>query len=88
MMDGCEPYNDVPDNDRLAQLGDLRQRVGKCRPFTADLKSWLFYDAAAGANAEADLYSLIETRKTNTVEPYSYRLLRKWRFTRDSFPGG
>ena len=35
-------------------------------------KSWLFADTVAGAQASANLYSLIETAKANGVEPYGY----------------
>ncbi len=42
------------------------------RPFTVGRKNWLFYDTVAGANAAANLYSLIETCKAKSVEPYSY----------------
>ena len=44
------------------------------RPFTVGRKNWLFYDTVAGANAAANLYSLIETCKANSVEPYGYLL--------------
>lgn len=42
------------------------------RPFTVGRKNWLFYYTVAGANAAANLYSLIETCKANNVEPYGY----------------
>ena len=42
------------------------------RPFTVGRRNWLFYDTVAGANAAANLYSLIETCKANGVEPYRY----------------
>ena len=42
------------------------------RPFTVGRKNWLLYDTVAGANAAANLYSLIETCKANSVEPYGY----------------
>ena len=35
-------------------------------------KNWLFCDTVAGANASANLYSLIETAKANGIEPYAY----------------
>ncbi|SDJ47091.1 Transposase [Paraburkholderia steynii] len=44
------------------------------RPFTVGRKNWLFYDTVAGANAAANLYSLIETCKANSVEPYRYMI--------------
>lgn len=42
------------------------------RPFALGRKAWLFSNHQAGANASADLYSLIETAKANGVEPYHY----------------
>jgi len=35
-------------------------------------KSWLFANSVAGANASANLYSLVETAKANGHEPYAY----------------
>ena len=35
-------------------------------------KNFLFCDTVAGANASANLYSLIETAKANGIEPYAY----------------
>ena len=35
-------------------------------------KNWLFYDIVAGAKAGFNLYSLIETAKANSIEPYAY----------------
>ncbi|MFK8032151.1 MAG: transposase domain-containing protein, partial [Gammaproteobacteria bacterium] len=45
------------------------------RPFVIGRKNFLFCDSVAGANASANLYSLIETAKANGFEPYRY--LRK-----------
>lgn len=42
------------------------------RPFTVGRKDWLVHDTVAGANAAANLYSLFETLKANSVEPYGY----------------
>jgi transposase len=42
------------------------------RPFVIGRKNWLFCDTVAGANASANLYSLIETAKANDIEPYAY----------------
>lgn len=42
------------------------------RPFVVGRRSWLFADTIGGANASANLYSLIETARTNGVEPYRY----------------
>jgi len=42
------------------------------RPFVLGRKAWLFADTPAGATASARLYSLIETAKANSLEPYAY----------------
>ena len=42
------------------------------RPFVVGRKNFLFCDSVAGANASANLYSLIETAKANGIEPYAY----------------
>ncbi len=42
------------------------------RPFVIGRKNFLFCDSVAGANASANLYSLIETAKANGIEPYAY----------------
>jgi transposase len=42
------------------------------RPFVVGRRNWLFSDTVGGANASANLYSLIETCKANGVEPYRY----------------
>lgn len=49
------------------------------RPFVVGRKGWLFSDTVAGAQASANLYSLVETCKANGVEPYRYLV---WLFTR------
>jgi hypothetical protein len=42
------------------------------RPFVIGRKNWLFSASVKGANASANLYSLIETAKANGLEPYAY----------------
>lgn len=42
------------------------------RPFVVGRRNWLFADTVAGANASANLYSLVETCKANGVDPYVY----------------
>lgn len=42
------------------------------RPFVIGRKNWLFNNTVAGAEASANLYSLIETAKANGLEPYHY----------------
>jgi transposase len=42
------------------------------RPFVVGRRNWLFADTVGGANASANLYSLIETAKANAIDPYRY----------------
>lgn len=42
------------------------------RPFLVGRPIWLFADTVGGANASANLYSLIETAKASNIEPYRY----------------
>ena len=42
------------------------------RPFVVGRRNWLFADTVAGANASANLYSLVETCKANGIDPYVY----------------
>ncbi|SEE43350.1 IS66 family transposase [Pseudomonas anguilliseptica] len=42
------------------------------RPFVIGRKNWLFSDTPKGATASAQLYSLVETAKTNGQEPYAW----------------
>jgi transposase len=42
------------------------------RPFVVGRKNWLFSATVPGAKASANLYSLIETAKSNGLEPYAY----------------
>ncbi len=42
------------------------------RPFVIGRRNWLFADTVPGANASANLYSLIETCKANRINPYGY----------------
>lgn len=44
------------------------------RPFAIGRKAWMFADTTRGANASATCYSLVETAKTNHLEPYAYIL--------------
>jgi transposase len=46
------------------------------RPFVVGRKAWLFADTVRGAEASANLYSVIETAKRSGLEPFAYlRLL-------------
>ena len=42
------------------------------RPFVVGRRNWLFADTVGGANASANLYSLLQTCKVNQVEPFRY----------------
>ena len=42
------------------------------RPFAIGRKNWLFADTVRGAEASANLYSLVETAKANGLEPWAY----------------
>ena len=42
------------------------------RPFCVGRRGWLFADTVDGANASANLYSLVETCRANTIDPYRY----------------
>ncbi|WP_269620928.1 MULTISPECIES: IS66 family transposase [Zhongshania] len=42
------------------------------RPFTIGRKNWMFSKSQAGANASANLYSLIETAKANELNVFEY----------------
>ncbi|WP_049721473.1 IS66 family transposase [Gilvimarinus polysaccharolyticus] len=51
---------------------DNNRAENAIRPFTVGRKNWLFSNSQAGANASANLYSLIETAKANGLNPYDY----------------
>ena len=42
------------------------------RPFVIGRRNWLFADTVAGANASANLYSLLQTCKANGIDGYRY----------------
>jgi transposase len=42
------------------------------RPFVIGRKNFLFCDTVNGANASANLYSLVETARANGIEAYAY----------------
>ena len=58
------------DDGRLAIDNNACERA--IRPFVIGRRNWLFADTPNGANASANLYSLIETAKANGHEPYRY----------------
>jgi len=51
---------------------DNNRAENAIRPFVIGRKNWLFSDTVAGAQASANLYSLIETAKANGIEPHAY----------------
>jgi len=51
---------------------DNNQAENAIRPFVVGRKNWLFSGHPRGAEASANLYSLIETAKANGLEPYAY----------------
>jgi transposase len=67
---------------RYTERGDLPIDNNRCenaiRPFVLGRKAWLFSDTPAGAHASAVIYSVLETAKTNGLEPYTWlrRILR------------
>jgi hypothetical protein len=42
------------------------------RPFVVGRRNWLFADTVAGANASANLYSLLQTCLVNGIDGYRY----------------
>ena len=42
------------------------------RPFAVGRKNWLFSDSQSGANASANLYSVLETARANELNDYAY----------------
>lgn len=42
------------------------------RPFCVGRRGWLFSDTVDGANASANLYTLVESAKANGIDPYRY----------------
>lgn len=59
-----------PEDGRLNIDNNLTENA--IRPIVIGRKNFLFCDSVAGANAGANLYSLIETAKANGIEPYQY----------------
>jgi transposase len=42
------------------------------RPFVVGRRGWLFSDTVDGANASANLYTLVESCKAGGIDPYSH----------------
>ncbi|MGY4725806.1 IS66 family transposase [Burkholderia pyrrocinia] len=61
---------------RYVENGDWPISNNPCenaiRPFCVGRRGWLFSDTVDGANASANLYSLVETCKANGIDPYRY----------------
>ena len=51
---------------------DMNPVENAIRPFVVGRKNWLFPDSVRGANANANLYSLIQTAKLHGLEPFAY----------------
>lgn len=51
---------------------DTNRVENAIRPFVVGRKNWLFADTVRGAQASANLYSLIETAKLHGLEPFAY----------------
>jgi len=51
---------------------DNNRAENAIRPFVVGRKNWLFSASVKGVKASANLYSLIETAKANSLEPYAY----------------
>jgi transposase len=58
--------------DHPEMTPDNNSAENAIRPFVVGRKNWLFAGTPQGAQASADLYSLIETAKANALEPYRY----------------
>jgi transposase len=51
---------------------DNNRAENSIRPFVIGRKNFLFADTQAGAKASANLYTLVECAKANTLEPHAY----------------
>lgn len=51
---------------------DNNRAENAIRPFVVGRRNWLFSDTPGGATASANLYSLVETAKANSLDPYAY----------------
>ena len=69
-------HNQWPKLERVLEDGrlplDTNDVENSIRPFAIGRKAWLFADTVAGAEASANLYSLVETAKANGIEPFAY----------------
>jgi transposase len=51
---------------------DNNAQENAIRPFCVGRRNWLFADTVAGANASANLYSLLQTCQVNGIDGYRY----------------
>lgn len=51
---------------------DNNAQENAIRPFCVGRRNWLFADTVAGANASANLYSLLQTCQVNRIDGYRY----------------
>ncbi len=51
---------------------DNNAQENAIRPFCVGRRNWLFADTVAGANASANLYSLLQTCQVNHIDGYRY----------------
>jgi transposase len=51
---------------------DNNAQENAIRPFCVGRRNWLFADTVAGANASANLYSLLQTCRVNGIDGYRY----------------
>ncbi len=66
-----EPYLRVfLEDGRLELSNNLAER--SIKPFVIGRKNFLFANTAAGANASAWIFSLVETAKANDINPFDY----------------
>ena len=60
--------------DNVFDESALSVGVSVFKPFVMGRKNWLFANTAGGAQASAVIYSLMETAKENSLDPYRYLL--------------
>ena len=51
---------------------DNNAQENAIRPFCVGRRNWLFADTVAGANASANLYSLLQTCQVNGIDGYRH----------------
>lgn len=61
---------------RYLENGDWPVSNSPCenaiRPFCVGRRAWPFADTVAGANASANLHSIVETCRAHRIDPYRY----------------